>query len=53
MGPPEIKDKFNMYEVGEIRIYVAPGVRAKKDILRIRHSKFLYKEYIYVEGVAF
>ncbi len=51
MGPPIDNREFKVYESEGIKLYLAPGIIPKKDIIRVRLTRFLGIRRIIVEGI--
>lgn len=51
MGPPTDNRKFKVYESDDIKLYLAPGIIPKGDIIRLRLTRFLGIRRIIVEGI--
>jgi len=51
MGPPIDNREFKVYESEGIKLYLAPGIIPKKDIIRVRLTRFLGIRRIVVEGI--
>lgn len=54
MGKPqEDPEDYDVSEVDGIRVHVRVDVQTEEEGLRIRHSKFMFKENIIVEGIVY
>lgn len=51
MGPPTDNRKFEVFESEDIKLYLAPGIIPKGDIIRVRLNRFLGIRRIVVEGI--
>ena len=51
MGPPTDNRKLKVYESDDIKLYLAPGIIPKGDIIRLRLTRFLGIRRIIVEGI--
>lgn len=54
MGKPgeDIED-YDIHPVNGINVYVRVDVQAGDDGIKIRHSKFMFRESLIVEGIAY
>lgn len=53
VGKPEDEEEYDKYSVSDIDVYVKKDVEAKNNKLNIKHSKILWNERIFVEGMLF
>ncbi|AGT44483.1 hypothetical protein IFE08_07930 [Treponema pedis] len=53
VGQPSKIDDFNLIQVDEISVYVKKGVIANDDTLTISAKRFLWKESLVVQGMAY
>lgn len=54
MGKPgEDIDDYDKFTVDGINVYVRVDVQAGDNGIRIKHSKFLFKESIVVDGIVY
>jgi len=51
MGKPQDIDKYYMYKVGDIDVYVKSDVKAKDDEITVKYMKILWTEKLSVEGI--
>lgn len=51
MGPPNDNREFKVYEADGIKLYLAPGIIPKGDIIRVRLNRLLWLRRIVVEGI--
>ncbi|CCQ97522.1 conserved hypothetical protein [[Clostridium] ultunense Esp] len=50
MGRPEDESLYNLYSLGDIKVYCIPQLRAKNDEIRVRLRNFFWSKYLYVDG---
>ena len=54
MGKPgEDIDDYDVHPTNGINVYVRVDVQAGDDGIKIKHSKFLFKDSLIVEGIAY
>lgn len=52
MGTPEKADKFDLYNVGEINVYLRKGIQIRNDEIHIFLRKFLWIKDLAVDGMS-
>lgn len=52
LGKPEKADRFNLYSIDEISVYLRKDIQAKKDGIHIFMKKFLFIKDLAVDGMS-
>lgn len=54
MGKPgEAAYDYDIYPVNDINVHVRVDVQAGEEGIKIKHSKFMFKETLIVEGIVY
>lgn len=53
MGKPSHENAFNLYQVGDISVYVLKWLKSRNDEIRITLNNFLFIKTLYVDGITF
>lgn len=50
MGKPEDESLYNLYNLGDIKVYCIPELRAKNGEIIVRLRNFFWSKYLYIDG---
>jgi len=53
MGKPTQENAFDLYEVGDIKVYVLKWLRSRNNEIRITLNNFFFIKHLNADGITF